>query len=93
MPVLKELWRKNPQTLSQLYQHKMLNDKYTMLELKRLIGILIDNKLVKRKLIENGETQYFYAIGKDQYFQIIEQEKEKAVKPKSEAELTPNQLK
>jgi hypothetical protein len=75
LPILKELWKNNPQTMSELYQHKFLNDNYTMLELKRMIDILIDNKLVKRKLIENSETQYFYAIGKDQYFRLIEKGK------------------
>ncbi len=37
--------------------------------------ILADNKLVKRKLIENSETQFFYALGKNQYHQIIERGK------------------
>ena len=91
LPILKELWRNSPQTLSQLYQHDILKEKYTMLELKRLIDILADNKLVKPKLIKNSETQYFYAIGKDQYSHIIEQEKARAVK--SEAELMPTPLK
>jgi len=72
-PILQELWKKNPQTLSELYKRAQLKDKYTMLELKKLIDILDDNKIVKRKLIENSETQYFYAIGESQYNQLFEQ--------------------
>lgn len=75
LPVLEELWKENPQTMSELYKKEMFRDKYTMLELQRLIEILADNKLVKRKLIENSETQFFYALGKNQYYQIIERGK------------------
>jgi hypothetical protein len=39
-PILKELWKKNPQTLSELYKIEELRDNYTMLELQRLIEIL-----------------------------------------------------
>ncbi|MCK4755117.1 MAG: hypothetical protein KAS58_07775 [Calditrichia bacterium] len=75
LPVLEELWKKNPQTMTELYKKERLKDKYTMLELQRLLEILADNKLVKRKLIENSETQFFYALGKNQYHQIIERGK------------------
>jgi hypothetical protein len=40
--------------------------------LQRLINILADNKLIKRKLIENNETKYFYALDKVRYEQLIE---------------------
>jgi hypothetical protein len=74
-PILKELWKKNPQTLSELYKIEELKNKYTMLEMQRLIEILVDNKLIKRKLIENSETQYFYALGKIQYDHLAERRK------------------
>ena len=70
-PILKELWRRSPQTLSELYKIKDLSKNYTMLELKRLVTILIDNKLIKRKLIEKSETQYFYALDEFQYNQLV----------------------
>ncbi len=75
LPVLEELWKENPQTMTELYKKERLKDNCTMLELQRLIEILADNKLVKRKLIENGDTQFFYALGKNQYYQIIERGK------------------
>ena len=52
-----------------------IKDNYTMIELQRLIDILIDNKVVKRKLIEKSETQYFYALEKKKYFKLIERGK------------------
>jgi hypothetical protein len=81
-PILEELWKRNPQTLSELYKTTKLRDNYTMLELQRLVGILVDNKLVKRKLIEGGETQYFYSLEKIQYDQLAERGKvEKNISP------------
>jgi hypothetical protein len=74
-PILERLWKKNPQTLSELYQSDSLQDKYSMLELQRLMGILVDNKLVKRKLVEKSETQFFYALEKMRYDQLAEQVK------------------
>ena len=50
---MEELWKEYPQTMTELYKKERLKDKYTMLELQRLIEILADNKLVKRKLVEN----------------------------------------
>jgi len=72
-PILEELWQESPQTISKLYKREKLKSNYTMMELQRLTEILIDNKLVKRKLIENSETQYFYALAKNQYLYLIEQ--------------------
>jgi len=72
VPLLKELWTDNPQTLTELYKKPDIKENYTMLELQKLVKILIDNKLVKRKLIENSETKYFYALDKIKYEQLIE---------------------
>jgi hypothetical protein len=71
-PILVELWKRSPQTLSELYKSPGLRDNYTMLELQRLVDILIENKLVKRKLIEKSETQYFYALDEIRYDQFVE---------------------
>jgi len=75
IPVLEELWKIDPQTISELYKREKIKDNYTMIELQRLIGILIDNKVVKRKLIEKSETQYFYALEKKKYFKLVERGK------------------
>jgi hypothetical protein len=74
-PILEELWKKNPQTISELYKRENLKDNYTMMELQRLTEGLSDNKLVKRKLIENSETQYFFALEKIQYLHLVEKGK------------------
>lgn len=79
LPVLEELWKEAPQTLSGLYKKDKLRDNYTMIELQRLTDILIDNKLIKRKLIEKSETQYFYALDKKQYFELIERGKNESI--------------
>ncbi len=75
IPVLHELWKKNPQTISELYEISALQQEYTMSELQRLLNVLVDNKLVRRKLIEKSETQYFYALEKKQYDFLIDKEK------------------
>lgn len=72
IPLLEELWKQSPQTLTELYNKQLLRDKYTMVELQKLVEILIENKLVKRKLIENAETKYFFALDKFQYDQLVE---------------------
>jgi hypothetical protein len=74
-PILKELWKKNPQTLSELYKINHFNNDYTMLELQKIIDLLVDNKLVKRKLMEKSETLYFYALEEFQYNQLLEKGK------------------
>jgi hypothetical protein len=74
-PVLQALWKKNPQTISELYKISVLQQKYTMAELQRLLDVLVDHKLVKRKLIEKSETQYFYALEKIRYDFLLEKEK------------------
>jgi len=75
IPLLQALWKKNPQTISELYEISALQQEYTMSELQRLLDILVDNKLVKRKLIEMSETQYFYALEKKQYDFLVEKGK------------------
>jgi len=74
LPILEELWKENPQTITQLYKKQRIRDNTTMMDLQKLLELLIDNKLIKRKLIENSETKYFYALGKNKYFQILERQ-------------------
>jgi hypothetical protein len=85
-PILEELWEKNPQTLSELYKKGTLQDNYTMIELQRLMDLLVVNKLVKRKLIENSETQYFYSLDKIRYDFLVEKEKSENIRESNQSQ-------
>ena len=53
-----------------------------MNELDKMLELLVDNKLVRRKLIENGETKYFAAIPQSEYDEIIEKDRlQKSISP------------
>lgn len=82
LPILKELWLDSPLTLPDIYKKQGINPNYTMVELKRLIDLLSENKLVRPKQVENGETIYFWAIDQPQYEHILE--KVNAVNAQSE---------
>ena len=71
--ILKFLWIKNPQTASQLYGKSALHEKYTLNELNIKTNNLIDNKLVKQKNLEDQELQFFPAIKKSEYKQLLQQ--------------------
>ena len=64
MPILEELWQNNPQTCNQLYKIEYFNHGYTFRDLENNINVLVDEKLVKVKRLENDELQYFPAIDK-----------------------------
>jgi len=70
MPVLKMLWLKSPQTLSELYEKQSISDQHTMRDLGRLIDLLIDNNLVRTRVIENAETKYFSACNETTYREL-----------------------
>jgi hypothetical protein len=76
LPILEKLWALSPQTLTQLYGHPDLSERYTMKRLEELVYILIDNKLVKSRKIENAETKYFTAIDKSHYQDILKRGEE-----------------
>jgi hypothetical protein len=71
IPVLDVLWRESPQTLSQLYKDHSINKVFTMNRLQEMLYLLIDNKLVRTRKIENAETKYFYAIDRRNYDKIL----------------------
>ena len=64
IPILEELWQNNPQTCNQLYKIEYFNQAYTFKDLEININVLVDEKLVKVKRLENDELQYFPAINK-----------------------------
>lgn len=70
--ILLKLWRRNPQTSTDLYKDQLIKEKFTMRMLEEGINLLIDNKLIKQKIIENDETQYFPALTEGEYMQLIE---------------------
>jgi hypothetical protein len=59
---LAQLLLKSPQTAEQLFLLPGLNQDRTMVVLQRQIDLLTENKLVRRKLIDKGSTQYFPAF-------------------------------
>jgi hypothetical protein len=67
LPVLQMLWITSPQTLTELYEKQPIRDKHTMRDLERLVNILIDNNLVRTRVIENAQTKYFAAIQEPVY--------------------------
>jgi predicted transcriptional regulator len=71
LPVLEHLWKQNPQTTTQLYQQPDIYEKCTMKTLQEMINLLIDNKLIRQKVIENSQTQYYPAISKKSYEVIV----------------------
>jgi len=74
--ILNELWKKSPQTSSELYKNSILKDKITLKELNYKIDKLIDNKLIKQKNLEDQELQFFPAISKSEYEKIVQQIKD-----------------
>ena len=70
---MNELWKKSPQTTSELYKIPMLKNKFTLKELNHKMNNLIDNKLVKQKNLEDQELQFFPAISKSDYEKLLQQ--------------------
>jgi hypothetical protein len=70
--ILKELWRKNPQTMPDIYEISNIRRKYTFTELDKNVNLLIDNKLIKEKTIEKNQTQFFPAKSKEELIAVIE---------------------
>jgi len=71
--IMNELWKKSPQTSSELYKITSLKNKYTLKELNFRMNNLIDNKLVKQKNLEDQELQFFPAISKSEYEKLLQQ--------------------
>jgi len=75
MDIIVALWKKNPQTVDQLYKQKPFQDNYTYIKLEKAIGLLADQNLVKTKKLENDEIQYFPAITKSELEHTLEKGK------------------
>jgi predicted transcriptional regulator len=71
MALLEILWQKNPWTISQIHEECNLTQSLPYKDLQKRMQILVDNKLVKMKQIENGESQYFPACTSQELAEII----------------------
>ena len=71
--IMNELWKKSPQTTSELYKIPGLKFKFTLKELNLKMDNLIDNKLIKQKNLEDKELQFFPAISKIEYDKLLKQ--------------------
>ena len=69
--LLRQLWQKNPLTVSNIYQNGDRQDSEQYEGLEKRMQVLVDNKLVKMKKIENSEPQYFPAKTKQELAEII----------------------
>lgn len=86
LSVLEVLWAESPQTMTQMYKHPIISNSHTMNQMQDLVYLLIDNKLVKSRKIDNAETKYFSAIDKLHYENILSRaraKKEELSQPES----------
>lgn len=60
-PVLFSLWNKAPQTARQLFEQESINQGRTFVTLQEHLNDLLQKKLIKIKIMEQGEDQYFPA--------------------------------
>ena len=70
LPVLHCLWAQSPQTLTALFHCDSLQKSDTVMGLQQKLDLLIKNKLIRQRVIENAETKYFPAISKKEYDDI-----------------------
>jgi hypothetical protein len=70
--IIQELWKENPQTLSELYEKSALRNTLTAKQLQKSIELLTDNKLIKIKTIPDAESQYFPAMTKPQMLNLLD---------------------
>lgn len=76
IPLLKALWIKSPQTLTELFQDQEIADSFTFRKTEIYIDMLADNKLVRPKKIGQNKMIYYPAINEDTYNMIIENAKQ-----------------
>lgn len=71
--ILKALWKKNPQTASELYKNTIIDKAITLIKLNEGINRLVDNKLIKQKNLEDKELLFYPAITESEYNLILEE--------------------
>lgn len=59
--ILVSLWKQSPQTAEQIYKSMEINNSRTMETLIEDLQILIDKKIVKRRIMESEADKYFAA--------------------------------
>jgi predicted transcriptional regulator len=73
LQLLQALWKKSPQTVSDLFRNKGHRTDQTYETLQFELEYLIGRRLVKQREIEAGETQYFAAQALPDVIQLIEE--------------------
>lgn len=74
--ILISLWKQSPQTAKLIYKSIEINNKRTMETLISDLQVLIDKKLVKRKIMEAAADEYFVAQDIETARQLIERDLE-----------------
>lgn len=70
--ILHLLWKKSPRTASELYKDSTLAEQYTMKTLESMLSKMTDNKLLRQKVIENSPVDYFAAINRQSYIDLVD---------------------
>jgi len=70
-PIFLLLWDKAPQTARQLFGHEPINRERTFIALQEELNGLVQNKLIKIKIMEKGEDQYFPAQPRDEVQNLL----------------------
>jgi len=70
IPLLKILWVQSPQTLTEMYEKVKIRDNHTMRDVERLVNLLIENNLVRTRIIENAGTKYYAALQEAEYLEL-----------------------
>ncbi len=69
--VLDLLWDHAPQRAAELYRDSTLSEEYTMVLLEDLLTKMTDNKLVRKKTVENEPALFFPALTRQDYIELI----------------------
>jgi predicted transcriptional regulator len=72
LKLLHLLWQNSPQHTDQMYQDSTLSENYTMLTLQELLDKMTDNKLVRQKTVENGPIEYYPALNREAYINLLD---------------------
>lgn len=71
-PILKALWTKAPQTVTELYRIREIQQGRTLEILKKDLQFLVDRKLVKPKTVPKAPTEYFPAQTRGQAIELLD---------------------
>jgi predicted transcriptional regulator len=70
--ILRLLWEKSPRTAPELYKDSTLTEQCTMKTLEEILSRMADNKLVRQKMVENSPVDYFAALSRQNYIDLLD---------------------